>query len=209
MLALDKNLSWLCLNYEIYYIRIRYNDIKFEFRCSHKLLALQIEKLTTILPNNTGKPTLPNKILHIDYVKLEKLELTQQHFNSVGDWVEFKKNLSNSVVNPRQLIVDCCEYYLKTLMNCVKIFIEKFKILGINLKNKYYSASSISVKLYFKKFNLIEKKLPKLIENYTRQAYYGGRCEVFGNSKRGETILHYDYRGMYSQCMLEKYPHGG
>jgi hypothetical protein len=38
-------------------------------------------------------------------------------------------------------------------------------------------------------------------------AYYGGRCEVFGNPKN--KIVHYfDFSGMYAQCMKELFPLG-
>jgi hypothetical protein len=101
-----------------------------------------------------------------------------------------------------------CELDVIILKKCMELFKKKFNLLGINICQKYYSASSISINLYFKKYNLIEKKLPKILESYIRPAYFGGRCEVFGNPKIDEIILHHDYTGMYSQCMLEKYPHG-
>ena len=36
----------------------------------------------------------------------------------------------------------------------------------------------------------------------------GGRCEVFGNPKFDEKILHLDVEGMYQQCMEENLPTG-
>jgi hypothetical protein len=45
-------------------------------------------------------------------------------------------------------------------------------------------------------------------DEYIRQSYYGGRCEIFGNPIENDVIHHFDYSGMYGQCMLEKYPHG-
>lgn len=36
----------------------------------------------------------------------------------------------------------------------------------------------------------------------------GGRCEIFGNPKEGEKILHFDFEGMYQSCMLENLPYG-
>jgi hypothetical protein len=35
-------------------------------------------------------------------------------------------------------------------------------------------------------------------------AYYGGRCEVYGNPYNSDFIFHYDFTGMYAQCMKEK-----
>jgi len=37
-----------------------------------------------------------------------------------------------------------------------------------------------------------------------RESYFGGRTEVFGNQKEDEILLHYDWSGMYAQCMKEK-----
>jgi len=42
---------------------------------------------------------------------------------------------------------------------------------------------------------------------YIKDAYYGGRCEVFGNPHN--KIIHYfDFSGMYAQCMKQKFPIG-
>lgn len=41
-----------------------------------------------------------------------------------------------------------------------------------------------------------------------REAYHGGRNEVFGNPQEDEKLLHFDFKGMYQQCMLESLPVG-
>ena len=51
-------------------------------------------------------------------------------------------------------------------------------------------------------------KTNKFDNDYYRNAYYGGRCEVFGNPLRHEYVHYFDFSGMYSQCMLEKFPIG-
>jgi len=50
----------------------------------------------------------------------------------------------------------------------------------------------------------LKKKYKRII----RQAYFGGRCEIFGNPRVGEKILHFDFSGMYQNCMLEDLPYG-
>jgi hypothetical protein len=107
-----------------------------------------------------------------------------------------------------EFIKKYCEMDVNILERVFRLFITKFKSLGIDLSKNFYSASSISIRFYFKNFNLIEKKIPQILDNYIRQSYFGGRCEVFGNQRDGEVVLHYDYSGMYSQCMLEKFPYG-
>jgi hypothetical protein len=46
------------------------------------------------------------------------------------------------------------------------------------------------------------------MDTLIRPAYYGGTCEVYGNPEEGDFIVHYDFTGMYGQCMLEKFPYG-
>jgi hypothetical protein len=43
---------------------------------------------------------------------------------------------------------------------------------------------------------------------YIRKAYYGGRCEVFGNTHDDEHIKYFDFSGMYAQCMQELFHFG-
>lgn len=75
---------------------------------------------------------------------------------------------------------------------------------------KCYSAASLSFFIFFKSYNSfkIEKCLGKVFDSFLRNAYYGGRAEVFGNIDEGEHIKYYDFPGMYAQCMLEKFHNG-
>jgi len=45
-------------------------------------------------------------------------------------------------------------------------------------------------------------------DNLIRPAYYGGRCEVFGNPIKGDFIFHYDFSGMYTNRLKESFPYG-
>jgi hypothetical protein len=78
------------------------------------------------------------------------------------------------------------------------------------LINKSFSSASLSHKLFYKKYNLknIKEKIMKNDENFIRNAYFGGRCEVFGNPENNEHIKYYDFSGMYGQCMQEKFHNG-
>lgn len=40
-----------------------------------------------------------------------------------------------------------------------------------------------------------------------RPAYYGGRCEVFGNPIDNDYIFHYDFSGMYTNRLKESFPY--
>ena len=52
--------------------------------------------------------------------------------------------------------------------------------------------------------NIIKKKIKLKYDRIIRNAYFGGRTEVFGNQNNNEILLHYDWSGMYAQCMKEK-----
>lgn len=71
-----------------------------------------------------------------------------------------------------------------------------------------YTCGSIALKYYIQKWNKINLRLKLEHRNIIRNAYVGGRTEVFGNSRPHEKILHFDFPGMYQQCMLEKLPYG-
>lgn len=62
------------------------------------------------------------------------------------------------------------------------------------------------MEFYKKNWAQINFKLPKNQQNIIRTSFFGGRCEVFGNAIPEEKILHFDFRGMYQQCMLESLP---
>jgi hypothetical protein len=73
-----------------------------------------------------------------------------------------------------------------------------------------YSAPSLALKIFEKKFNnnQIKLKYKSILDNLVRPAYFGGRCEVYGNPQINEKIFHFDFSGMYAQCMLQNFPHG-
>lgn len=41
-----------------------------------------------------------------------------------------------------------------------------------------------------------------------QHAYFGGRCEIFGNALPSEQILYFDFPGMYQQVLMTNIPHG-
>jgi hypothetical protein len=68
----------------------------------------------------------------------------------------------------------------------------------------------MSHKLFYKNYNFknISEKIFKKDEEYIRNSYFGGRCEVFGNPYDNEHIKYFDFSGMYGQCMMEKFHNG-
>lgn len=87
-------------------------------------------------------------------------------------------------------------------------FFKNLKLAGIPYNKTSLTCGSIALNFYTKQFNEINLKLRSEIKPVIRNAYYGGRCEVFGNVEGNESILHFDFKGMYQQCMLEDIPYG-
>jgi hypothetical protein len=107
------------------------------------------------------------------------------------------------------------EKYCENDAILAKEIIKKFDKIMIDLKfnwdEKCYSLPSAAFKIFKEKFNTkeISLSLEREDDALFRAAYYGGRCEVFGNPyKQKEQIYHFDFKGMYSQCMLEKVNYG-
>jgi hypothetical protein len=89
----------------------------------------------------------------------------------------------------------------------LKNIIEIVNTEDIKIINKCYSSASLSYNLFYLKYNTngISKNIKKINENFIRDSYFGGRCEVFGNLKKNEYIKYFDFSGMYGQCMEEKF----
>ena len=87
--------------------------------------------------------------------------------------------------------------------------IEIIKEFKINIKH-VYSGPSLALKIFIKNFNKNKISFMEsgFYDKLVRKAYYGGRCEVYGNPVSAEYIYHYDFSGMYAQCMQEKFAFG-
>jgi hypothetical protein len=155
---------------------------------------------------NTTRIEFPYNLLNYDNIQIKAFKLSIDDFSNKNDFDLFTKKFG-TVIDVSNALQKYCEQdvlFLKTLFN---LFYHKFKELDINMLSSY-SVSSLSVKYYFKKYKYITNQVSCEIEDYTRRAYFGGRCEVFGNPKPNTTILHYDFPGMYKICMQQKFPIG-
>jgi hypothetical protein len=72
------------------------------------------------------------------------------------------------------------------------------------------SISSLALRIFKTNYNIYKLNTSISVEDdmLIRPAYYGGRCEVFGNAIQGEKIFHFDFTGMYSKIMLESFCFG-
>jgi hypothetical protein len=115
----------------------------------------------------------------------------------------------NSLFNFKEYSLLYCERDVLITIKFVKILKELIKKFNINI-DKVYSAPSLSLKIFIKKFNNDKIKFRHnfLLDKFIRKAYFGGRCEIYGNPKPNEYIYHFDFPGMYGLTMLQKFPYG-
>ena len=99
--------------------------------------------------------------------------------------------------------------FIKTMEKEIGYLSENIVQMYRNWEKFSYSISSISINIF--KFNFNKKfiEIRTSIEEdlIFRKAYFGGRCEVFGNVEGfNEKIFHFDFNSMYGQIMMQKFP---
>ena len=187
------NYSWIFINYNLYEVKIFYKNKTITLRCSHKLIPF---------PLNQFFPTLS---------KYKKLYFPYEVLSNWDETITCNKFplIENKYIN--KTIKEYIEVYalndIKMLNDGLLNFFSSLKNLNIPFTKRNMSCSSISFNFYLKKFNKINFNLSQDIKDISAQAYFGGKCEVYGNSKDCEKILHFDFSGMYLHCMQEELPY--
>lgn len=194
----------------IYSLFIFKKSKKIEFRCSYRLLPVSLKKIAIDFDLKYKKMPYPYDAISKETIEKNEIDVKESYFDSESDYkryIDIYKN-HNSLKS----------YTIAYCMNDVKITIDFLVVLrnmiltyDIDiLKKKIYSISSLSAAIFVKKYNTLNLKLKmnRVADDYIRQAYYGGRCEVFGNLYDNEQLYHFDFSGMYGQCMMEKLPNG-
>lgn len=177
----------------LYELNIWSKNFKVKFKCSLKLFPLPLKKIGKLLDKNYEKLEFPHSFVN------------KNNFNKyVGDHPVLKE------IKNWNLKEECVEYCIrdcKIVREMLRI-IFKEKYLNENMKARSISSLSLEVfKEHFNNLNL-ETKLDKKYDKIVREAYFGGRCEIFGNVKEGEKIFHFDFTGMYSEIMREEFCFG-
>jgi len=174
----------------IYELEIWTNKFKVKLKCSLKLFPLPLKKI--------------GKLIGIEYEKIEFPHdfVNENNYNNFIGIHPKDKNIINW-----NLKESCIEYCIRDC-NIVKKMLEKIyeeKLIKEELKSR--SISGLSLEVFKNKFNYknLETKLNKKYDKIIREAYFGGRCEVFGNAKKEEMIFHFDFTGMYSEIMKEEF----
>lgn len=151
--------------------------------------------------------TLPENKLNWEEVDRERKEFIE---NWNADLIKpITIDLKFSIKTPESVlnILQNNLYYLRKI---IELFDNEVNII---LPNWMYhtSISSIALEIFKKNFNVHNIKFNSKIEddNALRPAFFGGRCEVFGNPYSSlENIYYFDFPNMYAEIMKENFPIG-
>jgi hypothetical protein len=192
----------------IYAISFEYLGVLIEFKCSYKLLPLSLSYLAKFV--NLEKTPFPYDFVNENTLFYNGATPSKKFFKSEKDFVFFSKK---PVFDMRRETIEYCLNDVKVLKKILDEVYSFIKSLGNDYKrlfNSSYSIPSFSHKIFFKKYNTlgITKNLSLEYKTYVKKSYFGGRCEVFGNPIQGEITHHFDFSGMYGQCMMQKFPYG-
>lgn len=209
MESLTKNkiiFKWFIRDLNIYWIKVFFLNIEITLRCSYKIIPISIEKLGTMI--GLKKKIFPYKFSsysNLNYVgKCPSIE----YFNNITEIEYSIYRDKNNFFNFRKISIEYCENDLIILKQVLKNIFNIIEKYDKRVLNTSFSFSSISYKLFKKKFDFFEVcdyNLPLVEYEYIRKSYFGGRTEVFGNPDEGEIIHYFDFSGMYAQCMKNKF----
>lgn len=147
------------------------------------------------------KGIFPYKILDKNLRK--DMDVDKDMFNSENEYLEFVNKYGVSI-NTYKILEEYCKNDAVITKKSIIKYWEIIEESGLVKNRKILTAAKLSVENYFKDVQVVQKKIPIKYDRLIRNGYYGGRTEVFGNPKDDEIVLHYDWSGMYGQCMCEK-----
>lgn len=193
VMSLKIKYNWVFIEYELYELTLFYNNKIINLRCSYKLIPFALNKF---YPNLSSKKKL---YFPYDILKNWNSSLPCNKFSNIDS------KYSNLNIDEYLKIYSINDSFL--LKEGLTNFFNTLSELNIDYK-KNFTCGGISLNYYIKNWNIINLNLKTKYKQIIRQAYLGGRCEIFGNPREGEKILHFDFKGMYQMCMLENLPYG-
>ena len=187
-------------NKSVYSAEIIHNKKKIKMRCSFKLTMMSLRKLAELC-GVEEKGIFPYKVLNKEMKNV--IEVKKEMFNNEN---EFEKFVFKYGSNPNifEILEEYCRNDAKITKKSIIKYWEIIEEGGLINKSNILTAAKLSVENYFLKNYIVKKKIKLKYDRIIRQGYFGGRTEVFGNQKEDEILLHYDWNGMYAQCMKEK-----
>jgi len=184
----------------VYSAEIYWGKKKIKLRCSYKLTMLSLKKLAELAEIN-HKEIFPYEILN-ENIK-EEMEVEEKMFKNKEEFSEFSKKYGKKI-KTFEILEDYCKNDAKITKESIIKYWNIIEESGMLRNDRVLTAAKLSVESYFKNNCIIKRKIPLKYDRIIRKGYYGGRTEVFGNPKENEIVLHYDWNGMYAQCMMEK-----
>ncbi len=150
------------------------------------------------------KTIFPYKILNKKLKKYIKIE--PSIFENINDYNLFIKenNITEKNVNIYNILEKYCKNDALITKKSILMFWKIIEDNGLKNNNRMLTAAKISIENYFIKNNIVKKKIKIEFDRILRENYFGGRTEVFGNLFEDEVALHFDWTGMYAECMCEK-----
>ncbi len=181
-------LSWADESYKIELFAVKTQIYNFEVKKSERRVVFK--NISQLLGGDIGE-----MCTKLD-LKYKELAFWNRNGNKGEEGVkEAKKTLKNNLTS------------LRTLMK-----ITESKLSKVFLYWRYKSSlSSISVGIFMENCNFFNLKIESTLEldSKIRPAYFGGRCEVFGNPYyKKEKILHMDFNNMYGEILKQDLPTG-
>ena len=196
-------------NNNLYFLKLNWNNYEVSFKCSYKLLPLSLNNIAKGF--NLKHVKMPYPYLAINKEKV----VNNMYVPSVGDFDTIEDYELFLALYKNHTLESYTKQYCLTDVKITKEFVEIVHQLSIKesvsiITDRVYSAPGLSLKIFLAKYNKknIDLKYNSLLDNYVRSAYYGGRCEVFGNPKNSTKLYHFDYSGMYGWCLQQKFPYG-
>lgn len=199
---IKKNIQFkiISANKIIYSAEICFKKKKIKLRCSYRLTLLSLKNLAKLC-NITEKGIFPYKIL--DKNLKNYMIINQEMFENKKEYDTFVSEYGNGI-NTYDILENYCRNdALITKQSIIKYW-EIIEENGLKNNNRILTAAKLSIENYFNKNFVVKKKIDLKYDRILRNSYFGGRTEVFGNPHDNEILLHYDWSGMYSQCMKEK-----
>jgi hypothetical protein len=187
-------------NKTIYSAEITKNKKKIKLRCSYKLTLLSLKNFAK-LAEIEEKFIFPYKIL--DQNIEQYMEIKKEYFNNSYDYTIFVNKYGNNP-NIFEILKEYCINDTYITKKAINRFWNIITENGLKNNTKILTAAKLSIENYFITNTVVKKKIPLKYDRLIRKGYFGGRTEVFGNPLCNEIMLHYDWNGMYAQCMSEK-----
>lgn len=167
---------------DIYSLCIKKNNFYITFKCSSKLLPIELSEIAR-------KLDIPNKI------DLNHKTINKDNYNDI--------DIKNMVKMYCERDVEIVNQFMVKLSFSLNKYVKDWYI-------NCFSISGVAYKIFKDHFNSfkIPLNIDRDLDNEIRKAYYGGRCEVFGNPYEDDYIYHFDFTGMYSNRLKELFPIG-